>query len=225
MYSIMDGYADDQQIYIVSHHSIHDDIGKLQHTVKVSQDWFLSHQMKLNCNKTNIIIFSNDAQRVNSPSEIELDGRSVSISDNVRDLGFLVDKSLKFDCQIQKACKNAYFHLKMISLNKHCMSKSIIEKLVLSQVLSHLNFCCPLYIGLPEYQLNKLQQVQNCAVRLIFGLSKREHISPYIKQLKWLNMRNFIKMRYAVIMYKCINCEMPQYLTGMLSFQSSTTII
>ena len=77
-----------------------------------------------------------------------------------------------------------------------------------------------LYYGLPEYLLDKLQHVQNCAARLITGVNKREHISPVIKELNWLNVRNFIKFRYAVNVYKCINGDMPPYLTNLLSFHS-----
>ena len=98
------------------------------------------------------------------------------------------------------------------------MDRGTLIKLTVSQVMSHLNFCCMLYYGLPEYLLDKLQHVQNCAARLITGVNKREHISPVIKELNWLNVRNFIKFRYAVNVYKCINGDMPPYLTNLLSF-------
>ena len=68
-----------------------------------------------------------------------------------------------------------------------------------------------------EHLLNKLQIVQNSAARLLTGTSKREHISPVINNLKWLNVRNFILFRCATIIYKCINEEMPDYLKLLLN--------
>ena len=96
-----------------------------------------------------------------------------------------------------------------LTIYGNCMDRGALIRLTISQVMSHLNFCCLLYYGLPEYLLDKLQYVQNCAVRVITGINRREHVSPFIKELSCLNVRKFIKFRYAVSVYKYINGDMP----------------
>ena len=45
-------------------------------------------------------------------------------------------------------------------------------------VSSRVDYCKSLLSGLPAYQLNKLQRVQNAATRLIFQESKYCHVRP-----------------------------------------------
>ena len=172
------------------------------------------YNLKLNSRKTNVIIFAGRQKEV--PATVRLGDSEITVSENVRNLGFIIDCDLNFQKQIDKVCRNAYLQLRIISRNKYCMNIETMEKLLMSQVMSHLNFCCLLYCELPEYLLKKLQQVQNCAVRLLKGISKRDHITPHIKDLKWLTVKTFIKLRYAVVICRCINGDMPGYLTSML---------
>ena len=108
----------------------------------------------------------------------------ISVSESVRNLGFIIDRDLTFKKQIEKVCRNAYLQLRILSRNKDCINVETMEKLLMSQVMSHINFCCLLYCELPEYLIRKLQQVQNCAVRLLKNVRKSEPISPYLKELK-----------------------------------------
>ena len=86
----------------------------------------------------------------------------------------------------------------------------------MSYVLSRLNFCSLLYMGISEKNIAKLQKVQNSAVRILFGMKKRDHISPKMKELGWLSVKNFLKYRYLTMVYKCLNSEMPYYLCQLL---------
>lgn len=43
-----------------------------------------------------------------------------------------------------------------------------------------------LLYGMPKYQIQRLQSVENYAARLVNRLSKFDHISPLIFELYWL---------------------------------------
>ena len=53
-----------------------------------------------------------------------------------------------------------------------------------------LNYILLLYnsllLGSPEYIIQKLQRVQNCAARLVAGQPSAAHIRPVLKELHWL---------------------------------------
>ena len=53
-------------------------------------------------------------------------------------------------------------------------------------VNSKLDFSSSLLHGLPKYEINKLQSVQNAAAHVIACLSKFDHISDTPKELHWL---------------------------------------
>ena len=51
------------------------------------------------------------------------------------------------------------------------------------------DFCNELYCGITEGLLNRMQSVQNAAARLVTGLGRREHITPVLRRLHWLLVR------------------------------------
>ena len=56
-------------------------------------------------------------------------------------------------------------------------------------VTSKLDMGNALLYGLPDYQIRRLQKLQNRAARFVTGTSVREHITPVLKALHWLPMR------------------------------------
>ena len=56
-------------------------------------------------------------------------------------------------------------------------------------MLSRVDYCNPLYNGLPNFLLAKLQRIMNSAARLIFRLSPSTPTPPYLNQLRWLPIR------------------------------------
>ena len=52
----------------------------------------------------------------------------------------------------------------------------IRKAVVNSFVISRVDYCNSLLAGVPRYQLDRLQSVQNTAARLIVGAKKHDHI-------------------------------------------------
>ena len=62
-----------------------------------------------------------------------------------------------------------------------------------------------LLYGLPKFLIDRLQNVQNCAARLVTGSKKYNHITPIMKQLHWLPVNQRIIYKVALITYKALN--------------------
>ena len=67
-------------------------------------------------------------------------------------------------------------------------------------------------IGLPNTLLRKLQSVLNAAARLVSGRRKYDHISPVLKDLHWLPIRQRIKFKLLLLVFKSINGMAPDYM-------------
>ena len=50
----------------------------------------------------------------------------------------------------------------------------------------YLDYCNALLHGLPKYQLQRLQYVQNTAARVVLQVSKFQYITPVLCKLHWL---------------------------------------
>ena len=63
--------------------------------------------------------------------------------------------------------------------------------------------------------LNKLQAVENrppTAARVVTGARKFDHITPVLRDLHWLPVRQRIKYKLAMTVYKCLRGLAPTYL-------------
>ena len=58
--------------------------------------------------------------------------------------------------------------------------------------------------------LRKLQAVLNASVRLISSTRKFDHITPVMKDLHWLPVKQRIKFKLLLTVYKCINGMAPR---------------
>ncbi len=87
---------------------------------------------------------------------------------------------MSMEKHITNICKNCFFHLRKKART------SDIQTLVHAFITSKLDNCNSLLYGLPKFLIDRLQNVQNCAARLVTGSKKYDHITPLMKQLHWL---------------------------------------
>jgi len=60
--------------------------------------------------------------------------------------------------------------------------------------------------------LKKLQAVQNAAAWEVTGTRKFDHITPVLCELHWLPVRQRIRYKLAMTVYKCLHGLAPTYL-------------
>ena len=83
-------------------------------------------------------------------------------------------------------------------------------------ILSRLDYCNSMLQGSANYQLHKLQKIQNMVCRVVCNLKKYDHVSNHMETLHWLQIceRNCFKI--ATLMHSCIHGSTPKYLTDIL---------
>ena len=70
-------------------------------------------------------------------------------------------------------------------------------------------------IGRPTtINYNKLQYVQNFAARIIHNVRKYDHISSTLRNLRWLPVKTNVYYRDAILTFKCMAGQAPEYLTS-----------
>ena len=94
--------------------------------------------------------------------------------------------------QVNHVCQVAYWHLHTISTIRSFITLDAAVKLVLALVVSRLDFANVLLVELPHCLIFRLQKVQNAAARMAVRAGRSEHISPIIKRVHWLPIRQRI---------------------------------
>jgi len=75
-----------------------------------------------------------------------------------------------------------------------------------------LDYCNSLLYGINDGLLRRLQSVQNAAARLVTGASRRDHITPVLRRLHWLPVRQRVVFKVAGLVYQSLDGVVPVYL-------------
>ena len=116
-----------------------------------------------------------------------------------RNLGVWLDSNLSMADHLTKTSSAAFYYLYNIRWISKYFSKECTETLIHTFISSPLNYCNSLLYGLPSYQIQKLQRVQNSAARLVFQESKFCLIQPFLRALNWLPVANRIVFNNFIV--------------------------
>ena len=82
------------------------------------------------------------------------------VLNSVLQLGTL-DSTLSLHQHVVNVCSVAYLELRCINSIRNLLSIDVVETLVCSLVLSHIDYCNSLLVGLPQFLIKTPQGVQN----------------------------------------------------------------
>ena len=102
------------------------------------------------------------------------------------------------------------------------LTRSATEKLVHSLISSSLDFGNGLLYNLPNSQIGQLQKLQNAAARIVSLSSKRSHITPILKTLHWLPVKERIIFTSLLFVYYIVNGTAPDYNKSLLRLYQPT---
>ena len=98
------------------------------------------------------------------------------------------------------------------------------KTLVNALVVSRLDYCNGLLIGLPDKQLNRPQAVMNAAARLIYRGRWYSHITHLLHdQLHWLRSRERVSFKICVMVYEALHDVAASYIKELCVLVTTNT--
>ena len=213
--------VDDPQIYMTFKPSIpmakEECITKVEKSISDIDIWMSQNLLKLNGDKTEFIMFGTRKQLAKvGDIHLKISPDKVVPVDHVKNLGYIMDKFLKNRLHINKLTSTCYCMLHDIAKVRSSMDKRTAQLIMQALVLSHMDYCNSLLAGITQYQLDKLQHIQNMGCQVICNLKKNDHVTPSMKGLHWLKIHDRILYKLCLLVYKCHNVMSPEYLADML---------
>ena len=178
-------------------------INKLESCLADVKSWMQVNFLKLNESKTEFVIFGT-RQQLNKVGTVNIRIGEDVIQNvaSVRNLGLHFAEELKHSSHVNKLTSIYFNTIPNMSRICHLLDIETTKTLVQALVLSHLDYCKSMLLGIPNYNIHKLQCIQNMSVDL--------------EDLHWLNVPYRIEYKIATLMLKCIHDNAPKYLTELI---------
>ena len=178
-------YADDTQI-VGSCRPTSEDITTLRHRIELFianiADWMSSNRLQQNTSKSGLMRCSSSSRRYLFPSDNLIVGSDVIVPvETVRNLVIYVDTTMSMRRHITQLTSTCFGVLRQIRSIRRCLTSSARTMLVTCFVYARLDYCNAMFAGLPRCDLDRLQSIQNAAVRLISGARQFDHVTPFLQ--------------------------------------------
>jgi len=211
-------YADDTQLYgFTTTDNVQNLIDRITRCINDIGKWMLKNKLKLNEDKTEILFIRGSACKDIDNINININGHEISAQTKIKNLGVVLDPDMSMKSHVSNLCKSLYLQLKKIGSIRKYLSVDVTKTLITSLILSRLDYCNSLLAGVPDEQLQQLQRVQNIAAKIISKKLKHDHVTPILKELHWLPVKERIIYKICLTCYKCVNDLSPDYLKQLLT--------
>jgi len=207
-------YADDSQIQGSCHS---DSFHQLQLTLSTCLDavceWMRANRLQLNTSKTEILWCATSRRQHQIPTTaVRVGADTVTPTTSVRDLGIYIDSDLSMRTQVTRTVAGCFAVLRQLRSIRRSVPDPVFQSLVVSLVLTKLDYGNATLTGLPAYQYRRLQSVLNAAARLIYRRRRFDHVTSLLRELHWLKSSERVAYKLAVTFYRCLHGLAPSYL-------------
>ena len=163
-------YADDTNVY--QSFNILDGtalpVGQIECCLDDVSRWMVKNRLKLNPDKTEVILFLPKNQMKRFPLEsisIRVGPDIIQPVVQIKSLGVILDSTMSMDQHVSSVTSNAWHQLRRISRVRSKITKSVAEMLVNALVTTKLDYCNSLLAQLPAKTVRKFQRLQNAAAK------------------------------------------------------------
>ena len=217
-------YADDTQTYkSVSIKEVQNQVIKTSECISSIKGWMNRNKLKLNEAKTEYMLAGKASLlSICDKPPMYVNDSEILPTTQVKNLGVIFDEELTLSAHVNSLCQQMFMEIRKISLHRKFLPDDVVIQLMVSLVLSKMDYCNSLFFGLPNNLLNKLQRVQNCAAKICLRKRKFDHVTPLLKALHWLPVRERIQYKIATLCHKHFLGSLPFYLSELLKLPQRT---
>ena len=169
----------------------------------------------MNAKKTQCIFIGSHQYIGHIPNDIRINcvNESIVPCHHVKNLGLYMDRYLSFDFHIEEIGKKVTGILMYINRIKDNFDITTRIQVVQSLALSIINYCLKIWGTTNSIHIKKAQKLQNFAAKVALGGARKyDHVTPLIKKLQWLKIKDKCTHDTCVAVYKILMKLYPEWL-------------
>ena len=190
-------YADDTMIF-GSQNDLTEARNNLQQTIESLDNFFESHQLTINADKTEFICFCNPSKTDFARNHtLKVKNQILNTSTTRKYLGVYLDQNFKCQDEVKNILRKMATGIKTLYAIR--IFPIAIRLLLLNALdLSHLHYSAILLTGISENLITTLEKQLNLGIKACFNRSKFDHSTSLKIRHKILPVRYFLD-------YKCLS--------------------
>ena len=173
-----------------------------------------NNKLVLNLTKTKCMLFGTKQKLANAFFKIQLHGSDIDRVRNFCYLGVALDEYLSWKEHVNKVCTMVNKRLGLLGRIRSCLTLKAAKCLYNCLVLPVLCYTDTAWGELSVECKSSLQHLPNRAAHIIV---RRDSSSQALTTLGWPNLETIRKRNKSILVYKCLNDLVPQYLCDYFS--------
>ena len=206
-HSVTHHFADDTNFLYVSK-----SLKKIQKYINLDLryvcNWLKANKISLNASKTEMLVFRDPRRKIDYNLKIKIDGKKVTPSKFVKYLGIYLDNYLSWHQQEQDMRSRLSRAAGMLCKIRHYVNFETL-KMIYHGIFSSILIYGSLIWGQHKRIVNRLQTIQNKAIRYMNFKPRRSPAAPLFKSSGILNLKDYITQLNCLFAHDHINRNLP----------------
>ena len=176
------------------------------------------NRLSLNIAKTELMLIGSRQRLANTVTHlfnVQIEGQEINRVCNTKSLGIYMDQNLSWSKHVNEIAKTISSGIGALKRLRPFISEDTAILLYRAFIEPHFDYCCPVWDGLSNELADKLQKLQNRAIRVITKSDYHSSATALRTRLGWddLSIRR-MKIK-AKLMFKTVNKQTPKYLQDL----------
>ena len=217
-------FADDITIFTgASYLDPHPSLTKISECITELNLWFSNNHLMLNPNKSKVMFVGSPIllSKSNLPTEVIFDGTTLSVTSKLKILGVTLDSRLNFTHFVSQVIQASKFHLHAIRQARKFLPFDTAVALIISLVLSRIDYCNSLLCRLPNCLISKFQSLQNRAAETVLQADYYSSSRTCLDRLHWLLVALRAQFKLLWLTANILYFNQPAYLYERLSIRQT----
>ena len=176
--------------------------------------WQIANNLLLNPSKTEVLDTGTRQQiaKLHQTGGIVVSGSIVQFAAKLHVLGVTLDSYLSLDDHVTGAVRACNYHLRALRHILPLITRDAANTIACSIVCSRLDYCNTILYGVSDYNISRLQRVQNALARTVCAAPYRS-ATDLRRSLHWLPVQQRIAYKIAMTTFKVRRHKQPVYLS------------
>lgn len=202
-------FADDTLLYVFGN-----DTEEMNERISIDlkriENWLKANKLKINEQKTKVMQLQG-GRGINSVN-LTINGVELETVNCIKYLGIMIDNKVNLKENIQLVCKKVARKIGLFSrISKNLTYKARVS-VYKSIIAPHFDYCASLLLIANKSEMDKMQKLQNKAMRIILRCRRDTNIKSMLDKLAIMSVKQRIWFQTLKLVHKIKNEMVPKYL-------------